>query len=380
MDGEEELGAHLKVRPPLWQWAAFLLSLLGVVALLYRLRSLLLLFVLALFLTYLIEPLVVALERRGAPRDAAILSVFLVAALLIAGGVALLLPALAEELEKALKALPAYLEDFGRIAVRLEGLYRRLRLPADLRAVFDRLLVRARLGLEHFLGTVFTALLGFLPGSFSLLLVPIIAYYLSRDYPVAVRRLSTWLAARSRPELLAKLAAVDRTLRLYFRALALELLATTLLLVLGLSLLRLEFALLLGVVAGVFNIIPYFGPLLGAVPAVLLASAHSPWRAVYVIFLFLAVNQFEASVLIPRLVGRRVGLHPLLVIFALLAGGELFGLPGLILAVPAAAVAKAVLVEYLKRPPVLPPGLTTPSPSDMMMEKKGENTEKDDCR
>ncbi|MGQ9779413.1 MAG: AI-2E family transporter [Bacillota bacterium] len=368
------------MRPPLWQWLAFFLLLLGAVALFYRLRAVLLLFVLALFLSYLIEPLVVALQRRGAPRDAAVLSVFLIAALLVVGGVALLLPALAQELGKAIKALPGYLEDLGRIAARLEGLYRRLRLPAELRVVFERLLTRARLGVERFLGVAFTALLGFLPGSFSLLLVPIIAYYLSRDYPVAVRRLSAWLAARSRPDLLAKLAAVDRTLRLYFRALALELLATALLLIIGLSLLRLEFALLLGIMAGILNIIPYFGPLLGAVPAVLLALAHSPWRAFSVVFLFLAVNQFEASVLIPRLVGRRVGLHPLLVIFVLLAGEELFGLPGLILAVPTAAAAKAVLTEYLKRPPVVPPGLTTPSPSDMMMEKKGENTAKGDCR
>ncbi|NLG83988.1 MAG: AI-2E family transporter, partial [Firmicutes bacterium] len=322
----------MKVRPPRWSWPRFVLILLGVVALLYRLRVVLLLFILALFLTYLIEPLVVALQRRGAPRDAAVLSVFLIAVLLAVSGVALLLPALTRELGEAVKTLPGYLQDVGRMAARLESLSRRLHLPAELRAIGERLLTRARLGMERLLGAALAALIGFLPDSFSLLLVPVIAYYLSRDYPLAVRRLSAWLAACSRPDLLPKLAAVDRTLRLYFRALSLELLATTVLLVIGLSLLRLEFALLFGVMAGIFNIIPYFGPLLGAVPAVLFASARSPWRAVYVIFLFLAVNQFEASVLIPRLVGRRVGLHPLLVIFSLLAGGELFGLPGLILA------------------------------------------------
>ncbi|MCL6613645.1 MAG: AI-2E family transporter [Firmicutes bacterium] len=169
------------MRPPFLRWVLGLVLLLAGAALLYRLRSVLLLFVLALFLTYLIEPLVAALERRGAPRDAAVLSVFLAAAILVAGGIAIVLPALAGEIEGAIGALPGYLRRLGTATARIGEIYRRLHLPANLRTMVDRLTAQGTARLERFLGSAFAALLGLLPGSLSLLLVPVIAYAVAAD-------------------------------------------------------------------------------------------------------------------------------------------------------------------------------------------------------
>jgi len=109
---------------------------------------------------------------------------------------------------------------------------------------------------------------------------------------------------------------------------------------LGLSLLGVRYALFLGVLAGLFDIIPYFGPVLGAIPALVLAFLRDPLTALWTLLMFVAVQQLEGSVLSPKIVGEQVGLHPLTVIFSVLAGGELLGVTGMLLAVPAAATVK----------------------------------------
>ena len=101
--------------------------------------------------------------------------------------------------------------------------------------------------------------------------------------------------------------------------------------------------------AGITNIIPYFGPIIGAVPALVIALLKSSRHMVYVIILFTVIQQVESNILAPAILGDRVGLHPLAVIFILLVGGELFGLLGLLLAVPVAAMGKAVLVWLWQR-------------------------------
>lgn len=365
----------MTVRLPFARTAIRIALALAVLAFLYLIRSILVPFAIAFFLAYLIEPAVRALQRRGAPRGLAILTIFAVIALLAAFVVAVILPILTMELERAGRVLPRYLASLQDLTQRLTALYHRLRLPVNIRAVVDRLTARAAGMLERILGSMLAGLLNALPGSLTLLVVPVIAYYIARDYPRAVKAFYGWLQARARPDALAKALAVDRVLKAYFRAQALEMLIATLLLAGGLSLLGLDFALLLGIAAGILNIIPYFGPVLGALPAVLVALTRSPWSAAYVIVLFIAVNQIEASLLVPRLIGGRVGLHPLLVIFALLAGGKLFGLLGMILAVPVAAALKVIAAEYLRSIIAPPLGLTSPGASGMMEAAVEETTD-----
>ena len=108
-------------------------------------------------------------------------------------------------------------------------------------------------------------------------------------------------------------------------------------------------AILIGVMSGIFNIIPYFGPVLGAFPAVLLAAQVSLWKALYVVLLFFVVNQLESIVIFPRIIGGNVGLHPLVVVFLVLIGGELFGFSGIVFAVPIGAILQVILRYYWKK-------------------------------
>jgi len=112
---------------------------------------------------------------------------------------------------------------------------------------------------------------------------------------------------------------------------------------LGVEFVGMDYALLIGIIGGVADLIPYFGPIIGAVPALLLALTKSPWMAFKVAIVILVVQQIEGNLISPKLMGDSVKLHPLWVVFALLAGGEVAGFWGMLLAVPLAAVIKVVI-------------------------------------
>lgn len=114
----------------------------------------------------------------------------------------------------------------------------------------------------------------------------------------------------------------------------------------GVKLVGMDYALLIGLVCGIFDLIPYFGPAIGAVPAILLALTHSPVMALKVTLIIFLVQQLEGNIISPKLMGESVGLHPLWVVFALLACGEIAGFWGMFLAVPLAAVIR-VLFKHI---------------------------------
>ncbi len=114
-----------------------------------------------------------------------------------------------------------------------------------------------------------------------------------------------------------------------------------------LLILKVDFPVLLGFMAGVFNIIPFLGPVIGAIPAALTALFISPLKAVLVILLFVAVQQIDNYVISPNIMKYQVGIHPGILIFSLIAGGALFGVIGLLLAVPTVAIFQEILKYYL---------------------------------
>src|SRR5690606_13877623 len=102
------------------------------------------------------------------------------------------------------------------------------------------------------------------------------------------------------------------------------------------------YALLLSILLGLTNIIPYFGPIIGAIPAVIIAYASSPSLAIYVVITIFAVQVIEGNLLSPYIMGKNIKIHPIAIIFVLLLGGELFGILGMILAVPVLAILKVI--------------------------------------
>ena len=148
---------------------------------------------------------------------------------------------------------------------------------------------------------------------------------------------------------MALAAEIDEALGAFVRGALLVSVAVGLLSYLGFLVLGLKFSLFLAIIVVITNLIPYIGPIIGTVPAALVALLDSPLKALEVVILIFAVQQVESCLITPYVIGRSVKLHPLVIILVLLLGGKLFGLAGLILALPAAIMLRIIALHLLRR-------------------------------
>lgn len=324
----------------------FLLGLLLVGLFLFRVRAALAPFVYAAIITYLLAAPVEQLEKRGVPRAAAILLLYAGAGGLVVLLVTQILPIISGELNAFAERLPFYTAQLQGLVHWFHRNYTRVELPASLRQVLDETISRAEQTLLGYIRAAAGVALTVFSHALSLVIAPVLAFYLLRDLKQIKESVASLLPPAVRSEVFSLLHQIDVVLGGFIRGHLLVSLLVGLLSFAGLALLGVDFALVIGLVAGIFDIIPYFGPVIGALPAVAIALLQSPLLALYVIILFLVIHEIESAVISPKVLGDRVGLHPLAVIFALLVGGNTAGIVGLLLAVPVAASAKALFLYF----------------------------------
>ena len=181
----------------------------------------------------------------------------------------------------------------------------------------------------------------------SLFLVPIITFYLLRDWDMILQHLSALIPSGQRETVTELARDTDNVLGGFLRGQLLVMLSLAVIYSVGLGLIGLEFAIAIGVVSGLVSFVPYLGLIFGiGLAGITVALEPDPlWKLVGVVATFSIAQAIEGSFLTPKLVGDRIGLHPVLIIFAVAAGGQLFGFFGVLLAVPVAAVL-SVLVRF----------------------------------
>ena len=311
---------------------------------LWVIRPVLAPFLLAVVIAYLIAPLVNALAGWGLSRGWAILAVYGVLSVVLGLGVVKLLPQVLEETRRLTAAIPTYSLRARQIVDGFDQQLADMGVPEAMRLAVDRnisdLERRSVQTLEGLLnvGTVQKAA-GLL---LSLLLAPFLALYLLKDMERFKERFVLALPRRHRMEILALLRALDGVLAGFVRGQLLLGLAVGIMSGMVTRLLGLRYAVLLGLWAGVMEFVPYVGPILGAVPAVLAGMAVSTLTGLEAVLAFAIIQQLEGAVLAPKIMGESVGLHPLAVMLSILAGGYLLGWWGLILALPLVGLARVL--------------------------------------
>jgi predicted PurR-regulated permease PerM len=325
-------------------------------------------FVLAAVIAYFLDPPASWLTRIGIPRGVSALLMILALGAFALLCLLLLYPLLVAQVTVLIQRLPAYVFGVGQ-AVRDALTALSERLGPD---VFDQRLQDLAVGqagsIISYLGT---SLARMITGGIALFSVftlvtvtPVVAFYLLRDWPRMIRRMDAWLPRRSAATLRQLARDTDRVLSAWLRG---QLLCCALLAVYyaaALSAVGLELGLTVGLMSGILSFIPYIGSITGLITALALALAQfGTWNGVLVVMaLFVAGQVIEGYVIYPWLLGDRVELHAVWVIFALFAGGVAFGFLGVLLAVPLAAVigviARYWLRRYLESPLYLDPPRT----------------------
>lgn len=318
---------------------------LGTGWLLLQARGVLAPFLLALLLAYVLEPLVARLVSFGLSRRMAILVLYTVGGTLVLLFFWFVVPALAEELIRFSEQVPVLV---SRWQAGVEAVLLRYRQSASLLGLgetLDRAVARFETGVLRQAESLLGVLLALPRGLLAALLAPLLAYYVLRDLNIIVSRVLNAVPPPLRPEVIVLGERLDRVVGGFIRGQLAVAAIVGFLVTVVCALLGLRYPVLIGVIAGAADIVPYFGPVIGAVPAVAAALAISPLRALQVAVALLLIQQLENTVIAPALLGGRVGLHPLLVVLAVLAGSHWGGVVGMLISVPLLGVVR-VLVNY----------------------------------
>jgi len=362
-----------RLRPPTPRVALLLSAAIVVGFLLYLGREALSPFVVGLLIVYLLDPPVERLSRAGVPRWLSVLLVYAIVLLLVVEALSLTLRPLVDQIATFVRDLPSLVTQLDVQLQRVSEIYRGLQLPPQLREAIDEWLAgMAEDGVGIDPGVILPVVnvtAGLVGSLFGYLLIPVWAFYLLKDRRALTQRFDQVLPESWRADVWEIIRIVQRVLGQWVRAqvfLGITVGAATFvgLLLLGelIDPVFARFALLLAIVAGLFELLPIIGPILAAIPAILLAATAGLEAAVAAFVLYLLVQQVENNLLVPKIQGDAVELHPSAVMFALVVGGAIAGLLGAILALPITAAGRSVFRHLFARlsPPSVP---ATASPS-----------------
>lgn len=342
-------------------WVRLLVVVLGLVLLgwvIYRLRQALMPFAVAFGLAYFLNPVVNRLEkafgrlfggrawvRRVPPRAAAVGVLAVVVTLVVVLAVMLVVPAIYHQVSETVVKLPDY---YRVVRAKVEPIYQRLNLryPEQTEEARQRLVAAFK---EHvpkilspatrFVGRMFGSLLGFVLTVLNLVIIPVFAFYLLFDMNLITSEVKELVPPRLRPYAYSRFAEVDRLLSAFARGQVTVCLILGTFYAIGLTACGVPMGLLVGMIIGFFNIVPFMSYVLGLPLALTLTwvDSQSLTRLVVVAAVF-TIGQFvEGNFITPKIVGESLGLHAVVIMLAVLAGGTLFGFIGMLLAVPVTA-------------------------------------------
>ncbi|HEX7342282.1 MAG TPA: AI-2E family transporter [Rhodanobacteraceae bacterium] len=331
-----------------WQW----LIIATVVAfVIWLLSPVLMPFVLAGMLAYLCDPLADRLERWHLNRTLAASIVFAIMVLVVVGIALLLVPLIQRQVVHLIESLPSYATWIKQVAMPWLQIHLHLK-PGSFNSEKVMAALQGHIGsvssiVASTLARVSKSGFGIAMWLTNLVLIPVVTFYLLRDWDRLVAHLDGLLPRRQRPTIVRLARESNQVLGAFVRGQLLVMVALGIIYGVGLTLIGLKVGPLIGMVAGLLSFVPYLGFITGLVAALIAVMVqYGDWLHLGLLAIVFAIGQMmEGYVLVPKLVGDKIGLHPVAVIFAVLAGGHLFGFLGVLLALPAAAVIM-VLLRY----------------------------------
>jgi len=329
-------------------WLLIVVSLI-VAMLLYSLQAVLTPFLVGIGIAYMADPFADRLEARGWSRTLAACVVFLVLTLVVVAMLIGLVPLVMKQIQTLIYMLP-----------QVETWYNLVLLPwlqdtlaIDIKSLKLDIITEGLAAEWKQAGGIISRVVKYATSSTmslistfgSMAMVPVVAFYLLRDFDLLTAKVNALLPRNIQPKVSAWASESDEVLAAFVRGQLLVMFCLGIIYAMGLSFVSLNYALLIGILAGLASIVPYLGFAVGLAAAMTIAlfQFDGYWPLLMVFAVFGVGQLIESFILTPLLVGDRIGLHPVAVIFAILAGGQLFGFLGVLLALPVAAVIMVLL-------------------------------------
>ncbi|MBI2062412.1 MAG: AI-2E family transporter [Candidatus Yanofskybacteria bacterium] len=312
---------------------------------LYILKDVLIIFFFAIIIASAISPFANWLDKKGFPRLLGVLLLFLVVLALIIALLSLIIPYVSQDISQLTSTLPQFVT---KVSTSLEKVQQGSPQYLDFLSEIQNMLQGFSDYLQQSSQSVLGLVISIFGGVMSAIAILIISFYLS----VTKNGIENFLGAIV-PEKYESYAIdlwkrAELKVGLWLQGQLLLGLVMGLLVYVGLSLMGIKFALILGFLAAIFEIVPIVGPVLAAIPAIFLAFLQSPALGLWVIVFYIVIQQLENHLLVPVVLGKTIGLNPVVVIIALLIGQNLAGIPGMILSVPVATIIVEMMDDFAK--------------------------------
>ncbi len=319
-----------------------ILLVIGGLAFVWFIRDILAIFFVALLLAALIDPFADWFEKHKVPRGLGVLVVYVILAAIVTTALVIVIPPLIEQLTALASG---FASSFGEARGFIDGLVvltEQYGLSDNLVESFSSLQQGFTEGLTRVLSTV----AGIFGGFATLILVLVLTFYMVVEEADAKRMFRHFAPKKYQPYLVGLAGRMQEKLGYWLRGQIVLMLLVGLLTYIGLLIAGVDYALVLAIFAGLAEIVPYAGPIIAAIPAIIIAFTISPVKALIVAIIYFAIQQLENSVLTPKIMQKSVGLNPVVSLFALLVGFKVGGFIGALLAIPVATLV-AVLVNDL---------------------------------
>lgn len=304
-------------------------------------------FFMAIIIAYLLSPLVKKLEMRNIKRSTSILLIYLGMTVALVTGLIFIVPEFIRNTRELINTLPNIVQQYQGMLNSFITFIESSRWPVEVKStIYAELQNGSDIGQAwamQYLKRSLASLLGIARTLLDILLAMFIAYYLIKDAEKIRESFLSIVPRRWRNGLVNTGREISGILANFIQGQLLTALIISIMETIGLIIVGTKYPLVMGLFGGITNVIPYFGPFIGAIPAVAVALLQSPMKAVWTVIVFCIVQQIDNNLISPKVIEGRLGLHPIATILAVLIGGEFFGIMGMLISVPIMAILRVIL-------------------------------------
>lgn len=311
------------------------------------LRGIIFIVFISMILTLIMNPAVDKMQRKKIPRVVGAASLLLSAFVFIGLLIYIVAPPLAKEVGTLSSKFPIYLENVGLDydIISSQNITLEKSFDYKISEPFQNILFEASKSLKNITSNIVIGIIGFLGGVLTVILIIVISFYLVVEKNGVEKFVKTLIPVKFRPQALRVIRKIEVKLGKWFMGQLFLGLIVGFLSFIGLTILGVPYALVLAIIAGSMELIPYIGPTLSSIPAIIIAFAISPILAILVFVLYLVIQQLENYLIVPKVMEKSVGLHPVVIIIAMLVGGQIADVLGIILAIPVTIIASIILED-----------------------------------